>query len=64
MTEFRFKSKIDKRDPGYYGRFHEAGFAPDREKVKVPDHFLRNAEKNNRPTLENELRETLADVMN
>lgn len=63
MTGFRSRNKTDKRDPGYYGRFHEAGWEPDRKVVKVPRHFLKNAKKQNLPTLEKELQATLADVM-
>ena len=62
MVGFRFRVKNNKRDPGYYGQFHEAGWAPDR-KVKVPDHFLRDAKKQNRAHLEKELQDALADVM-
>lgn len=64
MTGFRFQEKDNKRDPGYYGRFHEAGWAPDRKVVKVPHHFLRNAKKQNQASLEKEIQEALADVMN
>ena len=64
MAGFRFKEKQNKRDPGFYGQYHEAGWAPDRKVVKVPDHFLRKAKEKNRPTLEKELQTTLADVMN
>lgn len=63
MVGFRFREKLDKRDPGYYGQFHEAGWAPDRKVVKVPDHFLRNAKKQNRARLEEELQIALANVM-
>jgi hypothetical protein len=63
MTGFRFQNKSNPRDPGYYGKFHEAGWAPDRKVVKVPHHFLRSAKKKNRPTLEKELQATLSDVM-
>ena len=63
MTGFRFKEKSNKRDPGYYGKFHEAGWAPDRKVVKVPDHFLREAKKKNRAQLEKEVHDALADVV-
>lgn len=63
MTGFRFKVKSDKRDPGYYGKYHEAGWAPDRKKINVPDHFLREAKKKNRAQLEKEVHDALADVV-
>lgn len=63
MVGFRFRIKNNRRDPGYYGQFHEAGWAPDRKVVKVPDHFLREAKKQNRARLEKELQDALADVM-
>lgn len=50
MVGFRFQSK-SARDPGYYGQYHEAGWAPDRKVVKVPDHFLRKAKEKNRERL-------------
>lgn len=63
MTGFRFKEKLNKRDPGFYGQYHEAGWAPDRKVVKVPDHFLREAKAKNRERLEKEIQDALADVM-
>lgn len=63
MTGFRFRRKDDKRDPGYYGQFHEAGWAPDRKVVKVPRHFLKEAKKKNKAQLEKEIQDALADVM-
>ena len=63
MVGFRFREKNNKRDPGYYGQFHEAGWAPDRKVVKVSPHFLREAKKQNKAQLEKELQAALADVM-
>ena len=62
MAAFRFREKNNKRDPGFYGQYHEAGWAPDRKVVKVPDHFLRQAKKKNMPTLLKELDEALEEV--
>ena len=64
MTGFRFRNKTDVRDPGFYGQYHEAGWAPDRKVVKVPHHFLKSAKKQNRASLEKELQAALSDVMN
>lgn len=61
-NRFRFRNKTDKRTPGFYGQFHEGGWAPDRKFVKVPHHFLKSA-KRNRASLEKELQITLSDVM-
>lgn len=63
MAGFRFQEKSNKRDPGFYGKYHEAGWAPDRRVVKVPDHFLRAAKKKNRAQLEKEIHDALADVV-
>ena len=54
MVGFRFQSTAP-RDPGNYGQYHEAGWAPDRKIVKVPDHFLRRAKQQNRPRLLQEI---------
>ena len=62
MAGFRFRKKSNKRDPGFYGKYHEAGWAPDRRVVKVPDHFLREAKKKNRAQLEKEVHDALIDV--
>lgn len=62
MVGFRFQERRSKRDPGYYGQFHEAGWAPDRV-VKVPHHFLKDAKKENKADLEKELQKALADVI-
>lgn len=62
MVGFRFKEKQNKRDPGYYGQFHEAGWAPDRQ-VTVPHHFLRRAKKQHQAQLEKEIQAATANVM-
>lgn len=56
MVGFRFRERNNKRDPGYYGQFHEAGWAPIGHKVTAPDHFLRKAKKKNRAPLDEEVR--------
>lgn len=61
MAGFRFREKNNKRDPGYYGKYYEAGWAPNGRKVTVPDHFLRKAKKKNKPRLERELDEAMGD---
>ncbi|MBQ9873981.1 MAG: hypothetical protein IJM30_05925, partial [Thermoguttaceae bacterium] len=61
MAGFRFREKDNKRDPGYYGKYYEAGWAPNGRKVTVPDHFLRKAKKKNKPRLERELDEAMGD---
>ena len=61
MTGFRFQSK-DPRTPGQYGQFHEAGWAPDRKKINVPDHFLKEAKKQNRARLEADIDAALGRV--
>ena len=48
-----FKEKNNKRDSGYYGQFHEAGWRPN-GKPSAPDHFLRRAKKEALPTLQKE----------
>ena len=63
MTGFRFKEKKNRRDPGFYGQYHEAGWAPDRKVVKVPDHFLRKGKIKNRAQLEKDLQAALSDVL-
>ncbi len=63
MVGFRFRIKNNRRDPGYYGQFHEAGWRPGGYKTTAPDHFLREAKKKNRARLEKELQDALADVM-
>lgn len=63
MVGFRFQERTNRRDPGYYGKYHEGGWAPDRRTVKVPRHFLRNAKKMNKAQLEKELQAALADVL-
>ncbi|MBQ9875451.1 MAG: hypothetical protein IJM30_13435 [Thermoguttaceae bacterium] len=53
MAGFTFKEKNNKRDSGYYGQFHEAGWRPN-GKPSAPDHFLRRAKKEALPTLQKE----------
>ncbi len=63
MAGFKFQEKGNKRDPGYYGQFHEAGWAPTGHKVTVPDHFLRKAKQKNQPWLKTEVERVLPDIM-
>ncbi len=63
MAGFKFREKENKRDPGYYGQFHEAGWAPPGHKVTAPDHFLRKAKIKNMPQLERETQNVLSDIM-
>lgn len=62
MAGFRFQSKHP-RDPGYYGKYHEAGWAPDRKQIKVPDHFLRRAKKQNDAQLQADIKAALEIAM-
>ena len=62
MAGFRFRSK-EPRDPGMYGRFHEAGWAPVGHKVTAPDHFLRQAKAKNLMQLDKRCRAALQNVM-
>lgn len=62
MVGFRFQNQ-NKRDPGYYGQFHEAGWANDRKLIKVPHHFLRQAKSRNKPKLDEDIQAALSDVM-
>lgn len=63
MAGFKFQEKGNKRDPGYYGQFHEAGWAPIGHKVTAPDHFLRKAKQKNRSWLEAEIKRVVPDIM-
>ena len=61
MTGFRFQTK-NPRDPGQYGQYHEAGWAPDRKTVKVPDHFLKKAKQKHRDDLQADIDAALGRV--
>lgn len=62
MTGFE-NSKGGARSPGVYGRYHEAGWAPDRKTVKVPDHFLRRAKLAQGPKLKADVDAALVEVL-
>ena len=62
MAGFRFQEKSNPRDPGYYGQFHEAGWAPDRKIVRVPKKFLKRAKVLNQTQLKYDLEAALEDV--
>lgn len=57
------KTSGDKRSPGTYGQYHEAGWAPDRRVVKVPSRFLRRAKQESEPELKKDVDEALKDVV-
>lgn len=63
MAGFKFNEKNNKRDPGYYGQFHEAGWAPTGHKVTAPDHFLRKAKQANKGQLEKDVEKILPGIM-
>ncbi len=61
MAGFRFSKSDDKRSPGYYGQFHEAGWLPNQRKPTARPHFLRDAKKKNMPQLEQETNNILKE---
>lgn len=65
MAGFRFDDN-DKRSPGYYGQFQEAGWRPAPYIQRTPDHFLRRAKADHmndlHKRLEDALRGTLAEL--
>lgn len=63
MAGFKFQEKDNKRDPGYYGQYHEAGWAPPGHKVTAPDHFLRKAKQKNLSFLNQGVKRVLPDIM-
>lgn len=62
IAGFKFSSKEDKRTPGYYGQFHEAGWAPHNRKPTAPDHFLKKAKEANTPKLQKETEQALKQI--
>ena len=60
---FKFGVDGDKRDPGYYGKFHEGGWRPGGKKVSVKKKFIKRAKKKNLPLLEKDLRELVEDTI-
>ena len=56
VVGFQFKSK-DKRAPGYYGKFHEGGWAPPGKKPTAPPKFIKRAKLKYLPLLEKSLKE-------
>ena len=68
MVGFRLESYMTRNyktqnTPGFYGRYHEAGWAPDRRVVKVPAHFLREAKRQNKSSLETDVAAAVMAVM-
>lgn len=68
MVGFRLESYLarnygTRNTPGFYGRYHEAGWAPDRRTVKVPAHFLREAKRQNKSSLESDVAASVAAIM-
>lgn len=63
MAGFKFSKKDDKRTPGYYGQFHEAGWLPNNRKPKAPAHFLRTAKQKNMATLKTESEKALNGII-
>lgn len=57
------KTDSNPRSPGIYGRYHEAGWAPDRKTINVPDHFLRRAKLARGAKLKQDVNEALKDVV-
>ena len=51
------KGSSDKRDPGYYGKFHESGWRPNGGKPTAPPHFLRDAKRATTPALKAKVNE-------
>lgn len=60
---FRFRVKNDKRDPGYYGQFHEAGWRPGGKRVSVKKKFIKRAKKKNLPQLHQDLRDLVESIV-
>lgn len=56
VVGFQFRSK-DKRDPGFYGKYHEGGWAPPGRKPTAPPRFIRRAKIKYLPLLEQSLQE-------
>ena len=59
---FKFTEKDNKRSPGYYGQFHEAGWRPGNYRPSAPKKFLRQAKLKNLPELEKESEKALTGI--
>ena len=62
MAGFKFTEKDNKRSPGYYGQFHEAGWRPGNYRPSAPKKFLRQAKLKNLPELEKESEKALTGI--